>query len=118
MPAILRPFILAQCEGKTPLRPLFPAKRKSATGFHWRDWPRENVQRICQLAGVPEVCAHAMRGLHGTLRTLSGEDIDRIAGDLGHEDRSTTLTSYVDRAAAEFAGQQRALRVLDGGKAA
>ena len=68
VPANLRALLIERCKGRPPQAPLFPAQRKSKTGYHWRDWPRKNVQRICGLAGVPMVSAHAMRGLNGTLR--------------------------------------------------
>jgi hypothetical protein len=36
-------------------------------GKHWRDWPREWVQRICREANVPVATAHGLRGTHATL---------------------------------------------------
>jgi integrase len=59
-------------------------------GQHWRDWPRENVQRICRLADVPEVTAHGLRGTHATLAEEEGATGDLVARALGHEHVSTT----------------------------
>jgi integrase len=54
VPEVLRPLLLALCDGKGPEERLF--------GQHWRDWPRKWTQRICKLAEVPVVTAHGMRG--------------------------------------------------------
>lgn len=54
IPEELQPYYRLLTAGKAPIEPLF--------GHHWRDWPREQVQRICKLAKVPEVTAHGMRG--------------------------------------------------------
>lgn len=85
-------------------------------GAHWRDWPRENVQRICELVKVPEVTAHGMRGLHATLALAAGQSGHLVAASLGHESVSTTLESYAAPGAAAGAAAQRAWQVLDGGK--
>lgn len=89
-------------------------------GRHWRDWPREWVQRICREAGVPEVTAHGMRGLAATLAgaaaILAGGGLDAVAGTLGHVDARTTEQSYADRSEMDRARRKRALTVLDGGK--
>lgn len=60
----MQPHLLALSEAKLPTALLF--------GRHWRDWPRKQVQRICELAQVPTVCAHSMRGLHSTLAIEAG----------------------------------------------
>lgn len=39
---------------------------------HWRDWVIDNVHRICDLAKVPRVTAHAMRGLLATITASAG----------------------------------------------
>jgi integrase len=62
-------------------------------GEHWRDWPRKWVQRICKAAGVRNVTAHGMRGLHGTLAVDSGITSHAVASALGHESFKTTAES-------------------------
>ena len=64
VPEFLQPYLRRSPKGKGPADSLF--------GRHWRDWPREWVQRICKAAKVPEVTAHGMRGLHGTLAVERG----------------------------------------------
>ena len=87
-------------------------------GEHWRDWPRRWVQKICKAAGVPEVSAHGMRGLHGTLAVDSGITSHAVASALGHESFKTTAESYAQREAVAGAQQKRVLGVLSGGKLA
>ena len=64
VPEFLQPYLRQIAKGKGPADSLF--------GRHWRDWPREWVQRICRAAKVPVVTAHGMRGLHGTLAVERG----------------------------------------------
>jgi integrase len=97
-------------DGKKPEALLF--------GVHWRDWPRESVQRICEAAGVPRVTAHGMRGLHSTLAMEAGVTGHVVAASLGHESVSTTIQSYAKPEAVAGAQQRRALTVLVGGVAA
>ena len=42
VPEVLQPYLQRIAEGKGPTDSLF--------GQHWRDWPREWVQRICKAA--------------------------------------------------------------------
>ena len=112
IPEMLRSFLLAQAEGKAPQAYLFSTPSR---GRHWRDWPRENVQRICRLVGVPEVCAHSMRGLHSTLAFERGATGHLVAAAMGHEDVRTTLRSYADPKAVSGAKQRTVLGVVQGG---
>jgi integrase len=95
-------------EGKGPADRLF--------GRHWRDWPREWVQRICRAAKVPEVTAHGMRGLHGTLAVERGATTHVVAQALDHESETTSRKSYISREAITGADQRRVLAVLAGGR--
>ena len=98
-----------QRRGKGPHELLF--------GRHWRDWPRQWVQRICREAGVPEITAHGMRGLHSTLAVDSGITGHAVAAALGHESfEKTTAESYVQPGAIANAQQRQVLKVLAGGR--
>lgn len=90
------------------------ASARSRTGHRDRGWPRKQVQRICRLADVPEVCAHAMRGAHATVGALAGETSLAIAANLGHNSPLVTEDHY---AAAEFDERRGLLAVLKGGRA-
>lgn len=108
--ADLRPHLLALATGKQPTDLLF--------GKHWRDWPREWVQAICEQAGVPKVTAHGMRGLRATLGILGGVGalLQKTADTLGHEQSSTTQQSYIAPGTVQQAQGRAALAVLRGGK--
>jgi integrase len=109
VPELLRPYLEQLAAGKAPEALLF--------GKHWRDWPREWVRQICRAAGVPEVGAHSMRGLHSTLALDAGVTGQAVAASLGHESTATTMQSYASPDAVSTARQRRALTVLDGGAA-
>ena len=80
---MLQPFVKALVKDRKPDEKLF--------GQKWRDRPRKEVARICALAGVPTVCAHAMRGLHSTLAVQSGVTGHVVAAALGHESFATDV---------------------------
>jgi integrase len=109
VPRILRAPLRAQVRGRAGTAPMFPA---DGGGLHWRDWPREWVQRLCARAGVPEVTAHGMRGLHSTLAVERGATGPLVANALGHEDEETTNRSYVKRGTRERANSKRAQAAL------
>lgn len=115
VPAVLRPFLIQRARGKLPGAWLFPATR-SETGRHDRNWPRHQVQWICELAGVPRVCAHAMRGMVATFAFRAGAVGELVARYLGHESVTTTLESYALPGAGDDATRTRGLQVLQGGR--
>jgi len=108
VPPVLQGYLKRLAEGKKGDELLF--------GAHWRDWISAGVQRICELAGVPVVCAHSMRGLHASLAMAHGITGAVVAGALGHEHESTTTESYAQREAVEKGRQGVVLEVLTGGK--
>lgn len=123
LPAELQPFVAMLIEGRDGDEPLFPGKAKKgrdhvagapiATPHHDRNWPRKQVRRICRMAGVPDVCAHAMRG---TLANL-GVRMDPIAirDYLGHEHLRTTAT-YAGTDAIEEGQRSAGRRALRGAR--
>jgi integrase len=108
VPDLLQDRLLELAEGKKPTDLLF--------GYHDRNWPRKWVVRICKAAGVPQVTAHGMRGLHGTLAVETGISAHAVAAALGHESVTTTLQSYAKAGAGTSVRQQKVLTVLAGGK--
>lgn len=109
VPEEMRGYLYERSKGKDPGAPLFPGKRQRP---HWRDWPAEQVRRICGLAGVPVVSGHGMRGLRGTLEVQGGRSLRDAADVLRHVDESTTERSYVDPEVLEQARQVRIMRTL------
>lgn len=73
------------------------------------------VRRTCELAAVPMVCAHAMRGLQTDLALEAGATAELAAKALGHEHVSTTEQSYASASSSTASKSKRALRVLLGG---
>lgn len=112
VPPELRPFLASLSKDRPRIDLLF--------GQHWRDWPREWVQRICEEAGVPLVTAHGLRDTFATIGTMDavarGLSLGDVATTMGHESFTTTEQSYVDPRALEDARRRRALRVLNGGR--
>lgn len=105
VPDELRGHLRELADGKLPLAPLL--------GFHWRDWPRKWVQRICREAGVPEVCAHAMRGLHATLATAAGTSSEDVTRSLGHTSISMTRSAYATAESVSEAEQAAVVAELE-----
>jgi hypothetical protein len=96
--------------------PPLPADKQPGAllfGRHWRDWPRHWVKHICEKAGVPKVCAHAMRGAHASLATERGITAHVVAAALGHESETTTFRSYATADSVAAGRQRRLMDVLD-----
>lgn len=100
VPDVLRPLLLDLAKSSGPSGPLF--------GKHWRDWPRHQVQRICDLAGVPKVTAHGMRGFYATRRLRRGDAPEDVVRDIGHEEIGTTTRSYAARGSLAAGTNKRA----------
>ena len=110
----LRPLIQRLVQGRAGDEWLFPSDKP--TKPHWRDWIAENVRRICKAAGVPVICAHGMRGTHGTLSKRAGMTSAAVAEQLGHTHERVTEQSYIAPEAVQETAQARTLAVLKGGK--
>lgn len=80
---------------------------------HWRDWPNEQTGRLCELAGVPRVTAHGLRGGAATLATLATQDENAVARGLGHASPTTTRAHYIEPATLSQLQQERTASVLD-----
>lgn len=106
VPPALAELLAELCRGKRPDDHLF--------GDHWRDWPRNQVKRICRAAQVPEVTAYAMRGTLATLSIRGGTPARMVADFLGHESEKTTLESYAEHGSAESARRRRGWFLLEG----
>lgn len=113
VPAVLQPGLLRLTADRKPDEPLFA---HAVTRARPQDWAREQVWRICKLAGVPEVGPHGLRGTHATIADSAGATAELVAATLGHA--STAITeggAYIDKRQAENAARRRAWKVFDGG---
>jgi len=106
VPVELQPMLLSRCRHRLPGAYLFPAEDGRP---HWRNWVSAQTERFCRLAGVPVVCAHALRGTGATAAIQAGIAPRVVSAILGHEDPSTTLQSYARPGVANEA--QRAARL-------
>lgn len=114
IPRQLAPYVLHLAAGRPGEAPLFAHAAKRARP---QDWAREQVWRICKLAGVPEVTPHGLRGTLATMGKELNELTQRVADVLGHEGPAITERSYIDRERAEAAAVERGWQVLEGGTA-
>ncbi len=105
VPEPLRTFLVELVEGRGDKKHLFEAK--SYTGHRDRNWVRSNVRRICGLAGVELVTAHAMRGTLATISVASGAAAHIITATLGHATIKTTQDSYAAAGAVEVGVRRR-----------
>ena len=114
IPELLQPLLLKLTKDggkdRDPNAWLFPAESES--GRHWRDWPRLNVQRICDLASVPVISAHGMRGTHASLARESGHTAHAVAAAMGHSSTKMHEAAYATREAVQKGTQRRALLKL------
>jgi len=91
VPAPLLPLLMARTQDKRSGALVFQGKGGAR---HDRGWVRKETRRLCELAGVPVVCAHSLRGFHATAAVAAGASPHIVAAALGHESASITLTSY------------------------
>lgn len=77
-----------------------PPERRLICGEHGRphgaDFLWHRVHRYCELAGVPRVCPHSLRGLHSTLALEAGATPGAVAAALGHGSFAITARHYAD----------------------
>lgn len=109
IPEHLQPRVLDATRGRGGSTAMFPSLHRHKLLLL--------VKRICRLAGVPEVCTQALRGVFASLATLDGIASEAVARQLGHGDRGTTAErNYIAPGASRQGQQATALRVLAGGR--
>lgn len=113
VPDVLRPVLLRQVAGKPGASYMFVGRHR---GHKHRQWVRDHIKRICDLAGVPRVTAHAMRSQLATITAERGLAGHLIAATLGHADPAVTMRAYAAPGSASAGDRRRGLTVLKGGK--
>lgn len=83
---------------------------------HSRYWLRDQVRRICKLAGVPVVCPHGLRGTHASLAMQAGASSVLVAASLGHASPAVTLQHYAQAGAVANGRQGKVISILEGRK--
>ncbi len=111
VPAVLLPGLLRLASDRQADAPLFA---HAAGRRRPQDWAREQVWRICRLAGVPKVGPHGLRGTHATIADSAGATSELVAATLGHASTGiTTGGAYIDRRESQAARRRRAWTVLE-----
>ena len=114
VPALVDAALRRHIQGRPVTEWLFPwTDHRGHTRHHEREWLTLNVRRICRLAGVNEVCAHSLRGLHSTLAIKRGMSPHLVADELGHETFATTREHYLAPGTLEAVSQEAVTSFLD-----
>lgn len=67
----------------------------------------KSLHKFCELADVPRVCPHSLRGLHGSLAVEAGVTSGVVAAALGHGSDAITLKHYIAPSAVLAARSSR-----------
>lgn len=100
LPHILSDALLARTETADG-----PKKRNELLIPRSRWWVRRQTQRACELAGVPVVTTHALRGSTATLALEAGETAEKVAQHLGHADKGKLARGTYAQAGAGHSAQ-------------
>lgn len=110
VPEVIRARLLEQVDGRGAEGPIFP--NREGRCFIPRDllgW----VQEVCEKAGVPRVCTHALRGSFATFAEQAGVASHVVAATLGHTSPTVTGSHYTLPEAREQAkGRKTILRIV------
>lgn len=110
VPDAIRPHLLELARDKLPGALLWPGFR----GYQHRpQWLRDQVFMYCRRAGLPEVCAHSLRGSHATTALRAGATPDLVASVLGHGSSAITLQHYAQPGTLEAAQQDARVLMLE-----
>ena len=114
LPAVIQPAVRARTRGRAGTEPLL----RNALGVFPRSvWLLQNLKRYCQLAGVPVVCPHALRGGWASIAYSAGALSHTVAAALGHASPAVTEAHYARPEAVAGAKQAQRLKLLKGGRA-
>jgi integrase len=103
LPEWFQPLLANLTAGKKPTDRIFP---------HDRTWLFRQVQRICQLTGIPKVSAHGLRGTHADLSLRAHVTALAVSQALGHTSTAVTFGHYADRRIVDQQQHERVLSVL------
>lgn len=72
----------------------------------------KKLRKFCKLAGIPSVCPHSLRGLHGSLAVEAGATSAVVAAALGHGSDAITIKHYIAASAMDAARSSRVSAAL------
>lgn len=110
VPEPLQPLLADLVKGKEPTAPLFGLNRKGKPKTRYD--LHVMVRKLCDLAGVPIVCPHSLRGLWATLAVRSGAACEAVARTLGHANFKITAAHYSAPSALDGAWSDAASALL------
>jgi integrase len=113
VPEVLRPLLLDLARNQLPTAPLF---RKANGAPATRYWLAYHVERLHQVAGVPRVTPHGLRGTHMTIARAAGQSAVIVAASVGHAGTAVQDAHYVDGEAIAAVTRNQVLRVVRGGR--
>ena len=110
VPELVQSYLLRLAAGKNPEEHLFGESESGGPRAKQKMW--EMVRRLCQRAGVPQVCTHSLRGLWATLAVQSGAASHVVAANLGHHSFEVTKRHYAQGTVVKNAATARVLKML------
>ena len=113
VPEALRQILLKHAAGKPPEAPLLGPPGEP---LHTRVIVRYRLHKLCEEAGLPQVCPHSLRGLNATLAVEAGATAHHVAAALGHASFATTARHYADASAIANASLRKVADVLAGSR--
>lgn len=113
IPDPVRSLLIDLARGRAPDAPLFVGDRKPRMS---RFAARHQVLACCKAAKVPVLPPQALRRTQSDIATDAGETGEAVARHLGHTSQVVTDRSYRDRQVTQDAQQERAFKVIAGGR--
>lgn len=110
VPNVLQSRLMKVAAGRKPDDYLFGIARTGKP--RCRQMLYVAVHRICDAAGVPQVCPHSLRGLWATAGVRSGAVSHAVAATLGHGSFEVTTRHYVQPGALESSRTSRLIELL------
>lgn len=110
IPDCLAVAISTRCHGRSAEALLLPTlyQRPASSA----QWLAEQVRLYCDLAKVPQVCPHALRGSVASIAAEAGALPHWISGLLGHASTEVTKQHYITKTALASGEQGRRLGAL------
>jgi integrase len=115
IPSELQPRIAELCRGKAPDDPIISHDGQPYSRTIVRNFTHE----LCDLAGLPRVCAHGLRGTHATIAWERAATSHVVAAALGHTSDRMTRKHYASPDAVKTAEVRKVserLQLVQGGK--
>jgi integrase len=115
VPEPLRTLLQEQVEDRQPGSLIF-GELEGEAAPRSSSWLADQVRSLCAAAGVTVVCPHGLRGTHSTLAEAAGASPEVVAASLGHTSPAVTGRHYTLPHVRQDAQQERALKVMQGGR--